>query len=87
MGLSRMHFSGLSLSMHLSGLSLSSLSEGLALLLLHPQHGRPLRSIGIFFFSCSPPGSSFHGISQARILEGTAISFSNSGISYLCVDL
>ena len=50
MGLSRMHFSGLSLSMHLSGLSLSSLSEGLALLLLHPQHGRPLRSIGIFFF-------------------------------------
>ena len=25
---------------------------------------------------CSPPGSSVHGISQARILEGVAISFS-----------
>ena len=25
---------------------------------------------------CSPPGSSAHGISQARILEGVAISFS-----------
>ena len=24
---------------------------------------------------CSPPGSSVHGISQARILEGVAISF------------
>jgi len=26
--------------------------------------------------NCSPPGSSFHGISQARILEWVAISFS-----------
>jgi len=33
---------------------------------------------------CSPPASSVHGISQARILEGVAISFSkdppNTGI-------
>ena len=28
------------------------------------------------FMDCSPPGSSVHGISQARILEGVAISFS-----------
>ena len=27
---------------------------------------------------CSPPGSSVHGIFQARILEWVAISFSNS---------
>ena len=27
---------------------------------------------------CSPPGSSVHGILQARILEGVAISFSTS---------
>ena len=26
---------------------------------------------------CSPPGSSVHGISQAKILEWAAISFSN----------
>ena len=26
---------------------------------------------------CSPPGSSVHGIFQARVLEWTAISFSN----------
>ena len=25
---------------------------------------------------CSPPGSSFHGIFQARVLEGVAIAFS-----------
>ena len=31
---------------------------------------------------CSPPGSSVHGISQARILEGVAISFSR-GSSWL----
>ena len=31
---------------------------------------------------CSPPGSSVHGISQARILEGVAISFSR-GPSWL----
>ena len=29
---------------------------------------------------CSPPGSSVHGISQARILEWIAISFSRGGI-------
>ena len=28
--------------------------------------------------NCSPPGSSVHGISQARILEWVAISFSNT---------
>jgi len=27
---------------------------------------------------CSPPGSSLHGILQARVLEWVAISFSNS---------
>ena len=35
--------------MHLSGLSLSSLSVRQALLLLHPQQGCPLMSIGSFF--------------------------------------
>ena len=30
---------------------------------------------------CSPPGSSVHGILQARILEWVAISFSTSGVS------
>ena len=30
---------------------------------------------------CSPPGSSVHGILQARILEWVAISFSNSSFS------
>ena len=29
---------------------------------------------------CSLPGSSFHGISQARILEWVVISFSNNGL-------
>ena len=29
---------------------------------------------------CSPPGSSIHGILQARILEWGAISFSNNGV-------
>ena len=36
-------------------------------------------SHSLFFCSlidCSPPGSSVHGISQARILESVAISFS-----------
>ena len=32
---------------------------------------------------CSPPGSSVHGILQARILEWVAISFSYVGIIYL----
>ena len=32
---------------------------------------------------CSLPGSSVHGILQARILEWLAISFSNIYISYL----
>ena len=43
---------------------------------------------------CSPPGSSFHGISQARILEWVAVSFSrgfptqglNLGIPYWQLD-
>ena len=30
---------------------------------------------------CSPPDSSVHGISQARILEWVAISFSNANFS------
>ena len=29
---------------------------------------------------CSPPGSSIHGIFQARVLEWGAIAFSDSGI-------
>ena len=29
---------------------------------------------------CSPPGSSVHGLSQARILEGVAISFSKGSL-------
>ena len=29
--------------------------------------------------SCSPPGSSVHGIFQARVLEWVAIAFSNRG--------
>ena len=32
---------------------------------------------------CSPPGSSVHGIFQARILEWVAISYSN--ITFICV--
>ena len=35
--------------------------------------------------NCSPPGSSVHGISQARIPEWTAISFSRG--SFQCKDL
>ena len=30
--------------------------------------------------ACSPPGSSVHGIFQARVLEWGAIAFSNSNI-------
>ena len=30
----------------------------------------------VTLWTCSPPGSSVHGISQARILEWVAISFS-----------
>ena len=30
----------------------------------------------------SPPGSSVHGISQARVLEWVAISFSNSTVKF-----
>ena len=29
---------------------------------------------------CSPPGSSIHGIFQARVLEWGAIAFSESGV-------
>ena len=32
---------------------------------------------------CSPPGSSIHGIFQARILEWGAIAFSTEGFNYL----
>ena len=37
-----------------------------------------LSHVWLFYYSmdCSPPGSSVHGISQARILEWIAISFS-----------
>ena len=33
---------------------------------------------------CSPPDSSVHGISQARMLEWVAISYSNSLINFSC---
>ena len=36
---------------------------------------------------CSPPGSSVHGISQARILEWVAISFSTIGIDISIITL
>jgi len=29
---------------------------------------------------CSPPGSSVHGIFQARVLEWSAIAFSDTGV-------
>ena len=32
---------------------------------------------------CSPPGSSVHGIFQARVLELGAIAFSESGARYV----
>ena len=32
--------------------------------------------------NCSPPGSSAHGIFQARVLEWGAIAFSNNGITF-----
>ena len=35
-------------------------------------HGDPM--------DCSPPGSSAHGIFQARVLEWGAIAFSNNGV-------
>ena len=41
--------------------------------------GKTERNSLIFFFDpmdCGPPGSSVHGISQARILDWTAISLS-----------
>ena len=31
---------------------------------------------------CSPPGSSVHGIFQARVLEGGATAFSETTLSY-----
>ena len=34
---------------------------------------------------CSPPGSSIHGIFQARILEWGAIAFSNSSMSAIFI--
>ena len=35
---------------------------------------------------CSPPGSSVHGIFQARVLERGAIAFS-SDLKYMCVKM
>ena len=35
---------------------------------------------------CSLPGSSVHGMSQARILEWVAISFSKNRIHVSCID-
>ena len=32
---------------------------------------------------CSPPGSSIHGIFQARVLESGAIAFSDNGEVYV----
>ena len=39
-----------------------------------------LSHVGLFYdlVDCSPPGSSVHGISQARILEWVAISYSGN---------
>ena len=42
---------------------------------------RPLCLIPCNPMDCSPPGSSVHGISQARVLEWVAIAFS----SWLCM--
>ena len=42
---------------------------------------KSLSGVGLFatpWTVCSPPGSSIHGILQARILEWVAITFSNS---------
>ena len=42
---------------------------------------KSLSGVGLFatpWTECSPPGSSVHGILQARILEWVAITFSNS---------
>ena len=33
---------------------------------------------------CSPPGSSVHGVFQAKILEWVAISFSITGVFFCC---
>ena len=35
---------------------------------------------------CSPPGSSVHGISQVRVLEWVAISFSKNVIHVLTLE-
>ena len=43
------------------------------------------KSMGPMF--CSPPGSSVHGISQARMLEWIAISFYFKGLDYFPVHL
>ena len=42
-------------------------------------HAKSLQSCPTLYdpMDCSPAGSSIHGISQARILEWVAISFSN----------
>ena len=36
---------------------------------------------------CRPPGSSIHGIFQARVLEWVAISFSNSDIKVVTISI
>ena len=35
---------------------------------------------------CSPPGSSIHGIFQARVLEGVAIAFSKEVVRIKCLN-
>ena len=47
---------------------------------LHPCVGHPVKSLSrvrLFATPCSPPGSSIHGILQARVLEWGAIAFSD----------
>ena len=46
------------------------------LIILRVHAVTPLGSTICDPMDCSPPGSSVHGISQARILEGLTISFS-----------
>ena len=36
---------------------------------------------------CSPPGSSIHGILQARVLEWVAIAFSKSLLTFMSIEL
>ena len=55
---------------------------------LHPCVGHPVKSLSrvrLFATPCSPPGSSIHGILQARVLEWVAIAFSSEG-AYMSVN-